>query len=393
MNRRVCGWVLWIAASAGSWAQTATPPSTSVQTTAVVEPPSPLLPANDRFVVNDALAAVPTDKPETADVLKESGLKRTETRAVMIPLAGTNIGGGWARAYRFVDATGAYAAYTYLRQGGRPRGDDRSGISSSELPDGEIVLLDGVSVVRAKINQHRDAVGSLLSTVETGLPKVGGAQGVPPLLPRLLPRAGLQADSLRYAIGPVQYGSMGGVLPASILGWDKSAEAVTAQYAGRKGSGTLTLLLYPTPEIAGDRGRAVQNAVNQRGAASFGTVKLRRIGPMLAMTSGGWTPEQAETLVGSVNLNQEVTFDKAMPSEFHVEIKKTVTLLESIGIFTGVGILAAVVLGVFLGGARAGIRVMQGKPAWTDPEFLRIDLRGRPEPLKPASQFGNDLSP
>jgi hypothetical protein len=35
-----------------------------------------------------------------------------------------------------------------------------------------------------------------------------------------------------------------------------------------------------------------------------------------------------------------------------------------------------VVLALFLGGGRAAIRVMQGKPAATEPEFLHIDLSG-----------------
>jgi hypothetical protein len=71
-----------------------------------------------------------------------------------------------------------------------------------------------------------------------------------------------------------------------------------------------------------------------------------------------------------------VTFDKPVPPEFHAEIRKTYTLLESIAIFSGVGALAAVVLGLFFGFGRAGIRVLQGKPAATEPEFLRIDLSG-----------------
>ena len=177
-----------------------------------------------------------------------------------------------------------------------------------------------------------------------------------------------------------------GVLPPEILGWDKSAEIATGGYGGRAGKGTLTLLLYPTPQIAGDRGRAIEAAVNQRiqrdGAASFGTVKLRRIGPLVGMTSGGFTIEQAEALIGSLHLNQEISFDKPIPLEFHAEVKKTATLLQQIAVFTGVGILAALVLGVFLGGARAGWRVLHGKPAYSEPEFLRIDLKGRPAELK-----------
>jgi hypothetical protein len=370
-------------AASFSQAKIAAPPP-AAQTT-VVEPPAPLLPTNDRLVTNDSQVGQPTDKPEIGKILSESGLKRIETRTVMAGGAPA----GWVRAYQFVDATGAFAAYTYLRQGGKMR-PASTGVSSVELPGGELVVLEGVSVVRTQIRQTPAEVASLLTSIETGLPKVGGSKGVPPLLPKLLPKAGLQTETVRYALGPVQYQAMGGVLPPDILGWDKSAEVATAKYSGRKGDGTLTVLSYPTPQIAADRGRAIQDAINKRGAASFGTVKLRREGTLVAMTSGGFTPEQAEALVQGVHENEEVTFDKAMPDEFHVEIKKTVGLLESIAIFTGVGIVAAVGLGLFLGYGRAGIRVMQGKSAWVDPEFLTIDLRGRPEPLKPASKLPED---
>jgi hypothetical protein len=65
-----------------------------------------------------------------------------------------------------------------------------------------------------------------------------------------------------------------------------------------------------------------------------------------------------------------------MPLEFHAEIQKTYSLLESIVLFCAVSAVAMVVLALFFGGGRALIRVMQGKPAATEPEFLHIDLSG-----------------
>ena len=65
-----------------------------------------------------------------------------------------------------------------------------------------------------------------------------------------------------------------------------------------------------------------------------------------------------------------------MPLEFHAEVQKTYSLLESIVIFCGFSAVAMVILALFLGGGRALIRVMQGKPAASEPEFLHIDLRG-----------------
>ena len=80
-----------------------------------------------------------------------------------------------------------------------------------------------------------------------------------------------------------------------------------------------------------------------------------------------------------------------MPLEFHTEIAKTYTLLENIAMFCGVGALASIVLGLFFGGGRALIRVLQGKPAATEPEFLHIDLRGRPHRIRTGPQSGPEV--
>ncbi len=102
---------------------------------------------------------------------------------------------------------------------------------------------------------------------------------------------------------------------------------------------------------------------------------------MLVLATGGFSAAQEGELVEGVHLPLQLTWEKKMPPEFHAEVQKTYSLLTSIAIFCGVGALAAVILGVFLGGARAGIRVLQGKPAASEPEFLRIDLRGQSAPL------------
>jgi hypothetical protein len=184
----------------------------------------------------------------------------------------------------------------------------------------------------------------------------------------MLPAEGLDAASVKYALGPNGYQAIGGTVPAQTVGFQKSAEAVTAKY---KGGGVLTLVLYPTPQIAGEFARDIQTSLGD--ASAF---KLRREGPLVALATGRWPPAQAQKIVDSVHLRTELSFDKPMPAEFHTEVQKTYSLLESIAIFCSLGALAAIVLGLFFGGGRALIRVMQGKPAATEPEFLRIDLRG-----------------
>lgn len=369
---------------------------TAPQATTIVEPPTPLLPTTDKLVIPTAEFAAPDDSAQTHAILREDGLVRTEARVALVATASKPGSGGWVRAYQFVDATGAMSAYSYFRQGGKLYRSAERPVNATEVEnaDAEIVFLEGVSVVRARFNLHPDSVNTFLAQIDTGLPKISGRKALAPRLPTLFPAdvSGTRPDltSLRYSLGPVAYQTMGGQLPPDILGWDKSAEVATAAYSGKQGKGTLTLLLYPTPQIAGDRGRAIEAAINQVGPATFGTVKLRRNGPLLALTTGGFNADQAEKLVAAPHLNEQVTFDQKLPVEFHAEVRRTATLLEEILIFTGLLIIAAVVIAVFLGGIRAGWRVMHGKPAASEPEFLTINLRGDPRGVLLPRQPGSD---
>ena len=316
------------------------------------------------------------DGSACAKILTEAGLSRFAVIRYAQAGAAASLD-AWAE--QFVDATGAYSAYTFYRSlmkdartvtGGQPGNE-------SVTDGGGTLVLSGSSILRVGKSATRDEMDML----KRGLPQAGGRKGLRPLLPTLLPKPGLEPASVRYALGPTGYQTMAGVLPPGILSWEKSAEAVTANYAEHGSKGELTLLLYPTPQIAGDRGRAIEKAVNELGLGTLGMVKMRRVGPLIGITSGGLKAEQAAALIGTLHLSEEVTFDKKMPLEFHAEVKKTASLLQNIAVLSGVLILAAILLGLFLGGARAGIRVLMGKPAASEPEFLSINLRDQPDAL------------
>ena len=339
----------------------------------LVEPPAPLLPATlgefERVSpgdVGDGLDAVdPAERP----MLSEDGIRRFARSDYTHGGARENIA-----VYQFVDASGAISAYDYFRKLGMhpvKLGD------SAVVAGDELLIRSGINVVRERGKLSRSAGDAISANLIDHLPKGRGAAGIAPLLPSLLPAKGLDRDSVKYALGPVAYQAMGGVLPAQAVGFDKNAETVTAKY---RNGGTLTLVLYPTPEIAGADGRAIQDA------AKLGPqLTMRRVGTLLAVATGAWPAGEAQKMVDSVHLRSEVTFDKPMPLDFHTEVGKTYTLLQSIAIFCGLGAIAALVLGLFFGGGRALIRVLQGKPAATEPEFLRIDLRGISSPSRKPS--------
>jgi len=337
--------------------------------TTLTVPPAPLLPQQSGdWVRQPDDSSTTANDARTETVLTEDGLKRSEHAIYRAGSAGPTV---TVTARQFVDATGAHAAYSfYQRPGSTYRG---VGLGNETSAGGDGYLFrSGASVVQAQ-GPRGARTEALLQGIEARLPKVAGPKGLPPLLPTYLPEKGLERETVKYALGPVSYEAMGGVLPGAILGFDKAAEAVTAKYAGK---GLLTMLLYPTPQIAGDRLRAIEDEVHRRGA-SDGTVVMRREGPLVLMTSGGWTLAEAKSLVQGIHPRAEVTWNKQMPLEFHAEVQKTYSLLTSIAIFCGFGVLAAVVLGISFGAGRAMIRVLQGKPAAAEPEFLRIDLSGQ----------------
>lgn len=333
--------------------------------TTLVEPLGPLLPQSVHGIARSG-DAVAGDDPAQADAeraaaLKEDGLQRFARGAY---------GTTKLEALQFNDSTGALSAFTLYRKGGSwgPKLDEAA--DQTAIVDGRTIVLKQTVVLIAE----QGSENSVVAGVTSALPRVSGPRSQAPLLPTFFPAKGLVAGSLRYALGPASYAAMGGTLNAAKLGWEKSAEAAMADYSDRRGKETVTLLLYPTPQIAGDHFRAIE--------AEASGVKTRREGELVIVAAGTFSANEAQNIVENIHLRNELSFDKPMPLEFHAELQKTFSLLESIAILSGAGMLAAVVLGVFLGGGRALVRKIQGKDAATDAEFLSLHLANQNPPPK-----------
>jgi hypothetical protein len=347
-------------------------------TVTLVEPPPPLLPK--QFGAWQQTQSDPYFSPPDlgemngsfTSVLLEDGLASSSTQTYKRDGTGESL---LLTAFKFGDTTGAYSAFTFLTTPEfRPVTGVDLGMSALQNKD-SVLIWYGPTVVKATFHGGKQLAE--LKDLVAVLPKIAGPKGQPPLLPTFVPAKNLEPQTLKYALGSTGYEAMGGVLPASIIGFDKSAEVATMKYAGR---GTLTMLLYPTPQIAGDHGRQIEAEMNREVAAgqSPGTVKLRREGPLVLLTTGAWTPAEAKAIVEGTHLRDQLSWDKPVPLEFHAEVQKTASLLLSIAELSAALMLAALVLGLFFGGGRAAIRVLQGKPAASEPEFLRINLREGP---------------
>jgi hypothetical protein len=278
-------------------------------------------------------------------------------------------------AVEFGDRTGAYSAFTLSERPGMRVGGDL--VTYDAVGGNAVLFMRGKSVVLAEFPGAATAqdVAGLRPLVEL-MPKAFGNTGAVPILPTLTPAKGLVGGSLRYALGQVSYAAGGGVVPAASLNWKMEPEAVTAQYDDARGQETLTMLMYPTPTLAQEAAKTVQGEVP---ALKSGGARLRQEGTLVLLATGTFSGDAAQQMISGIHLSQ-MTFNQDAHPAFKVVAAQTFSLLENIAILSGVLGAGAVLLGLFLGFGRAWFRVLRGKPAAVEAEFLSLHLAPQNKP-------------
>lgn len=341
----------------------------AAQSVAVKLPEAPLLPASfGEWQTASAPIANPNYTVLLANVSKSALEEDNPQRSAVgdYTRAGKTV---HVEAVQFDDRTGAYSAFTLVEKPGMRVVKDLG--DNAAAGNGAVLFATGSTLVLVNGADASD-VAALKPLVEA-MPKPQGNKGIAPLLPTYVPEKGLVAGSVRYAAGPATYAAEGGVLPAQSLGWEKSGEAVTAKYDDKRGQETLTILIYPTPAIAGNFTRLVESEAAGL-EPSFANAKVRREGELVMLANGTFLPDEAQKMIENIHMHQELSFDKDVQPVFHTEVQKTFSLLQAIALLFAVLGGTAVALGLILGFGRAGLRMLQGKPAAVEVEFLSLHL-------------------
>lgn len=373
---------LLMAASAGAQAPPKTqPPASSSSKTVTVSVPRPLLPdslagweakENPRGVTDPAQA----DK-DNAAALKEYGFQSA--------MLGTYKKDGetlTVRAMRFEDLSGAYGAYTYYRGTGWPKEDIGTGAASDH---NRVLFWKGDVMVDATFSHLSPMSGSELRELANQLPAPVGNKALAPPILSTLPKGPLDGQTTHYAVGPASYAGSGGVLPPDLVGFDRGAETVMANYSLRSNPAVLTLIDYPTPQMAAAQETRIREYIKAGKQANppfpepladsnQASLEVRRSGPIVAIVSGDAIPDESHKLLASVHYEAELI---SIPQPGESEVAKTGRLLLGIASLVLIGGGAAILLGFFFGGGRALYRLARGKPISSvyDTEFIHLDLR------------------
>jgi hypothetical protein len=286
------------------------------------------------------------------------------------------------RALRFHDASGAFGTYSFYRQNGWPKEEIGTGATSNH---NRVLFWVGNTVVDANFSRIGPMSGSELRELAAQIPVPEGSRALAPPILANLPQAKLDGQTTHYALGAAGYTGAGGVLPPELVGFDRGAEVVTANYTLRSGPATLTIIDYPTPQMAAaqeTRIRAYIKAGKQAQPAfpkplldsDQASLEVRRSGPLVALVSGDAIPDESHKLLATVHFESDLM---SVPQPTESETAKTGKLLLGIAFLVIIGASVAILLGFFLGGFRALYRIARGKPASSvyDVEFTSLNLR------------------
>jgi hypothetical protein len=276
---------------------------------------------------------------------------------------------------KFHDPSSAYEMYTALiRPDMHP-----STLGRTSAVDGDRLLVligDFILTVRPTPAISDADLAALVKTVS------GHADQTPlPPIRAYLPRGFLDGTQ-RYARGPAGFRNAMAALKqdefanlADEAGFNFDAEAMFARYREGKDEGVLLLLDYPTPQLAEQHMRHLEQAIAP--AAKQAGTTVQRKGTLLSAVLKPSSHAYAETLHSSVRYETVVTQNEPHQTVTDPPILTTVA---KIFIATGVFMVIAVVLGVAFGGVRLLAKIFFPGKVFDRPEqmdVLQLGLSGK----------------
>ncbi len=291
-------------------------------------------------------------------VLKEYGFVESETASYTRD-DGRKL---TVKAAKFNDATGSYGAFTFYRQPAMKT--EQIGSKSASANERILFFRDNI-LVDTNFSLTNEMSASELRELAGMLPEAKGTAANLPSLPNYLPKDGAVENSAKYVLGPHALVASHSPLTAEQVDFSHDPEILSQDYSPKDGPMTLTILAYPTPQIAGERFRALQSEAQ----AAPNSLLVRRSGPLVAVVTGTVSSGDAKDLLNAVNYEAQVTWNEATSLSKRDNIGNLI-----VGIFSLIGILLLVglIFGVFFGGIRVALTRLFPHTIFDRPEQVEI---------------------
>jgi hypothetical protein len=339
---------------------------------AVISAQGPILP--DRFGAWQAQDPAKTvaikdlaanwSQSNAEQVLQESGLSHIEQRTYHNGADELSL-----RLYQLHDPSSAYEFYTFLLT---PAMKNLGAGEDSALGSSEAEILVGNFVVQASFSS---AVKTETLNDLTPLLKFRADRAPFPPLKSYLPQSWRVFGSEKYALGPEAFRAAMKALNqgaayadlSNEVGFQNGAEAIFARYQGQHGSGVLLLLEYPTPQVAENHKRHLEQALPAEARKSGVTVE--RKASLLSLVFEPTSQLHAQAIRDEVNYETQVTWDEPHQSYSDPPL---VRVLYKIFLFTSLFLVVATMTGVAFGLFRVLIKHWWPGKVFDRPESIEV---------------------
>ena len=258
---------------------------------------------------------------------------------------------------RFVDASGAYGAFTYYKMPGML--SEKIGDQAASANE-RVLFYRGNILVDAVFSKLSAMSAAELRELADGLPLPSGNTRNLPGLPAYLPKQSYVKNSAKYIMGRVALEKIGAPVPADIVDFNAGAEVVLGTYASSGGEATLMLISYPTPQIAAEHLRRIDAAHQQNPqspgsapAAEIAPAFAKRTGPIVVVAAGPISSSEAKALLASVNYEADVTWNE---NTYLTQKNNLANLLVNIILLCVILVGLMLVAGLAFGGIRIFLR-------------------------------------
>jgi hypothetical protein len=330
-----------------------------------------------------------TADPVNAEVLKEYGFSDFET-ATYTRDDGRKL---TLKAARFSDASGAYGAFTFYKMSQMLA--EKVGDQGASLNE-RVLFFRGNVLVDAAFQKLSAMSAAELRELSSNLPLAPGNLQNLPALQAYLPRESFVKNSEKYVLGPVTLAKVSAPIPADLVDFSAGAEVVVGNYNTSGGESAVTIISYPTPQLATEHLRRIDEAKanpQQTTASALskrGPIFDKRTGPMLVIASGPLSQDEGKSLLASVNYDANVTWNE----NTHFTKRDNIgVLIVNIFYLCGIIIGFALVIGVAYGGLRFLVRRVLPERLYGRTEevsFISLHLsEGEPVIPSPKGKFIN----
>ena len=290
--------------------------------------------------------------------------------------------------YKFKDPSGAYGAYSFLRQPDMAKADltEHSSASSDRALAlaGNFVLDLHADHIAGRERQLKSLVSAVARHTQEGL------------LPSLwehLPQDNIVPRSDRYVLGPQ---TLNQLFPGNLgdsLGFQNGAEAEVAHYRLNGQDAELVIADFPTPQLAQQQFALLQKKFNLNGSnpGAGSPLYAKRTITLLAIVAGAPSQADAGNLLSAVHSGTELTWNE--PTFQFKEPRIEMMIVGSI-VGSGVICLFALIAGISFGGLRLVVkRVMPGK-VFDRSEYVQILQLGLgSKPINSEDFYGYSAGP